>query len=71
MSWEIIVGLISLVSFIGVFWKLSSNLSSAIARLECSVNELTKAIDKSERKIETIEHTVSDHEVRISVLEEK
>ena len=73
MSWGVIEGLIKIAAFlatvIGCVWKLSgvlTRLGDAISNLSSSFSDFKK--DSKEAHNE-YEHTLGDHETRITVLE--
>ncbi len=69
MSWEIIVGIITLIgcgiSVGTLVWKLSS----AVNRLECAVNNLIDWTAHQSIKNKEFYGMLNDHEKRISILE--
>lgn len=69
MSWEIVVGIIALVGFLGTIsswvWKLAGTLTKLSDGLN-SLSDFKKNADKEHR---TIHETLDDHELRIHDLE--
>lgn len=80
MSWEIVVGIISLVGFVISIGTLLFKLSAVLTRLDVTVKDM-QAANAADRKVKELEHkkmfdelekhgsVLSDHETRIRVLE--
>ena len=71
MTWEIVVGLITLFTFVIMIGKVVSNNTAVITELRLSVDNLVKATGKQEKMQEKLYRTVGEHETRICILEEK
>lgn len=75
MTWEIFLGIVALVGFIGTIGLWIFKLSKILAVLETTVSSLTEAIKefKADSKAEHKEmhDKIEDHEVRIGILEKK
>lgn len=82
MTWEIVLGIIALVGFVGSIgvWvsKLSTTLATLSTTIELLVNTVKEFKANSHETHTTLfekigEHTtmLSDHEVRIKILENK
>ena len=75
MTWEIFLGIVALVGFIGTIGLWISKLSKILAVLETTVASLGEAIKefKANSKVEHKEFhdKIDDHEKRISILETK
>ena len=73
MTWEIVVGIIALVGFVGSIGGMIWKLAALIARLEAAVKALGEAVG-SLRGDNAAEHgamqaQITDHERRIGRLE--
>lgn len=82
MSWEIVVGIIALVGFIGTVGTWISKLSKTLGILENTIGILNKTIDEfktnsthtHEKLFDRItkgERTIENHEIRIKDLEKE
>lgn len=82
MTWEIVVGIIALVGFIGSIAAYVAKLSRTLAMLETTLqvlNTTLKEMKESSKtthrelfaKIDKHEETLSQHEGRLLVLEER
>ena len=71
MSWEIIVGIITLFGFIISIGKLISNNTKALTELQCSIDSLKKSLKRDENNLKVVEEKVDNHEIRITKLEVK
>lgn len=82
MTWEIVVGIIALVGFIGSIGVWVSKLSTTLATLSTTIELLVNTVkefksnshDTHTKLFEKIgEHSImlSDHETRIKILENK
>lgn len=82
MSWEIMVGIIALVGFIGTVGTWISKLSKTLGILENTIGILNRTIDEfktnssqtHEKMFDRItkdEMTIENHEVRIKDLEKE
>ncbi len=81
MTWEIVVGLIALVGFVGSIATWFSKLSKTLGVLESTIQTLNKTIDEFKRnshethrelfvKFGNHEKTLENHEGRIKSLED-
>ena len=80
MTWEIVVGIISLVGFVLSIGTLLFKLSAVLTRLDVTVKDMQSA-NATDRKIKEAEHKeffktlenhekkLADHEMRIHDLE--
>lgn len=71
MSWEIVVGIITLFGFIISIGKLISNNTKALTELQCSIDSLKKSLKRDENNLKVVEEKVDNHEIRITKLEVK
>ena len=71
MSWEIVVGIITLFGFIISIGKLISNNTKALTELQCSIDSLKKSLKRDEKNLKVVEEKVDNHEIRITKLEVK
>lgn len=75
MTWEIFLGIVALVSFIGTVGLWISKLSKVLAVLETTVGSLAEAIKefKANSKVEhkELHRRIDNHESRILILETK
>ena len=82
MSWEIVIGIIALVGFIGTVGTWISKLSRTLGILENTIGILNRTIDefktnsshtheKLSDRITKDEMTIENHEVRIKDLEKE
>ena len=71
MTWEIVVGIIALASFIITIGKIVSNNTKALTELQCTLGSLKETITKDEKELSNIDKKVNEHEVRIVQLEAK
>ena len=80
MTWEIALGIIALVGFIGTVGTWISKLSKTLGILENTIGILNRTIDEFKRSSHTTheklferltkdEKTIENHEVRIKDLE--
>lgn len=71
MTWEIFLGIVALTGFIISIGKIVSANTKALTKLEDSINRLDKTLENQGKNIDSLEHEVSEHETRISILEHK
>ena len=82
MTWEIVIGIIALVGFIGSIGVWVSKLSTTLATLSTTIELLVNTVkefksnshdthSKLFEKIGEHRNVLSDHETRIKILEEK
>lgn len=71
MSWEIILGFISLVGFIISIGKIVSNNTKALTEVKCSIDSLRDSFNEQKCNVEHMKDEVDDHEKRIIILEHK
>ena len=71
MSWEIVVGIITLFGFVVSIGKLISNNTKALTELQCSIDSLKKSLKRDENNLKVVEEKVDNHEIRITKLEVK
>lgn len=80
MTWEIVVGIIALVGFVGSIAAGASKLSKTLGILENTIGILNRTIDEFKRnshvtheklfeRLTKNEKTLENHEVRIKDLE--
>lgn len=71
MTWDIVVGIITLVTVGIAIGKLISNNTKTMTELKCSIDELTRSFSVQRENIHNAEKKIDDHEHRITVLESK
>lgn len=82
MTWEIVLGIIALVGFIGTVGTWISKLSKTLGILENTIGILNRTIDEFKKNSHTTheklferlnenEKTIENHEGRIKVLEDE
>ena len=71
MTWEIFLGIATLVSFIVTIGKIISNNTKAIVSLEMTCKQLGDKEKEQGNDIKELQGTTADHETRITVLEHK
>ena len=71
MTWEIVVGIITLVGGFGGIAKVVSNNTKAMTELKCGIIELNKRTDNQESDLDYVGSKVDDHEIRLIKLEGK
>lgn len=82
MTWEIVVGIITLIGVFATIAKGAASLSRSLASLEVVTDNLKQAVielkgdneknkDDNERSHSEFRITLNDHEKRIAVLEHK
>lgn len=69
MSWEIVVGIIALVGFLGTVSSWVWKLSGTLAKLSDGLNSLSDFKKNADREHRAIHETLDDHELRIHDLE--
>lgn len=71
MTWEIVVGISVLFGFIVAVVTPLVKLNTSITKLDCTMEEINKHLENSDKQ--TIENSrrIENHETRITVLEEK
>ena len=81
-EWEVVLVIIALVSFVKIFIDATKCWTKAITELNVTVNQLTKCVDEFKEsnkgthakifnKLDDHGVVLSEHDKRISVLEEK
>lgn len=71
MSWEIVVGIIALVGFLGTVSSWVWKLSGTLTRLGEGLNSLSDFKARAKEEHREIHETLDNHEVRIHDLEQK
>lgn len=70
MTWEIFVGIATLVSFVAIFVKLTRDLTVAVTGLKCAVDALGKRFDESQtvtvKRLDAHGKKIDEHDVRIT-----
>ena len=73
MSWEIFLGIVALVSFVGTIGLWISKLAKTLAVLETTISTLKEVIkefkESSSAVHQELQDKVNDHEKRIIILE--
>lgn len=71
MTWEITVGLFTLISAFIAVMNIVVKVNRTLTALESAVKQLTEHMEKQSQKNNNFYRQLSDHETRISILEEK
>ena len=71
MTWEITVGLFTLISAFIAVMNIVVKVNRTLTALESAVKRLTEYMEKQSTKNNNFYKQLSDHETRISILEEK
>lgn len=75
MSWEIVVGLITLVGFIATVSSWTSKLAKTLTVLNDAINQLRETVKEfkadSKEEHKAIMRRIDDHEERIRKLEQE
>lgn len=69
MTWEIVVGLITLVGAVITIATIISNNTRAMTEVKCSIDSLNDTVKSQALDLKSVQMTVQDHETRITVLE--
>lgn len=71
MTYEIVLGIITLTGFVVTIGKIVSANTKAMQKLEDSIIRLDTTLNKQDKDIHHLDDTVQNHETRISILEHK
>lgn len=71
VSWELVLGIITLVGFIISIAKIVSNNTKALTEVKCSIDSLRNSFNEQKDDFEHVKYEVNEHETRISILEHK
>lgn len=71
MSWEIVVGIIALVGFLGTVSSWVWKLAGTLTKLGDGLNSLSDFKTKADNEHKGIHETLDNHELRIHDLENK
>ena len=78
MTWEIVVGIFALVSFIITIISFSTKINKTVVENTCAINELKASIDylgrgteKNSASIEHCKEDISDLKTEITLLGER
>lgn len=71
MTWEIVVGIITIVGAVLSITKIVKNNTTAMTEVRCSVDELNRNLTSQNSKIEKLENGYEDHEKRLIMIESK
>ncbi|GEM_PF-4072866 len=69
MTWEILVGLITIIPAGIAVCTVVSNNTKAMTEVKCGLDELKNTLHEQKSELRAVEETISDHEVRITRLE--
>lgn len=69
MTWEILLGLMTLIPACIAVCTVVSNNTKAMTEIKCGLEELKNALCEQKSELRAVEETISDHEVRITRLE--
>ena len=71
MTWQIVVGIITLSGFVISICKIVSANTKPLTKLEDSITRLDATLTAQGKDLAEIDKTVQNHETRITVLEQK
>ena len=71
MTWEIVVGILTLIGGFGGIAKVVSNNTKAMTELKCGIIELKDKTEHQESDLDYVGSKVDDHEIRLIKLEGK
>lgn len=71
MTWEIVVGLITLCGCVISIGTIISNNTKALTEVRCSIDALNETVRTQGKDIHALSVTTANHETRITVLEKK
>lgn len=71
MSWEIVLGIIALVGFLGTVSSWVWKLSGTLTKLTDGLNSLSSFKANADKEHKEIHDTLDNHELRIHDLENK
>lgn len=69
MTWEIVIGLITLVGFFITVGKIVSANTRALTKLEDSISRLDATLSEQKKEVHALDDKIADHETRITILE--
>lgn len=69
MTWEIVIGLITLVGAVISIGTIISNNTKALTEVRCSIDALNDTVKTQGKDIHDLGVTAANHETRITVLE--
>lgn len=69
MTWEILVGLLTVLPACIAVCTVVSNNTKAMTEVKCGLDELKSTLREQKKDLRAVEETVSEHEVRIARLE--
>ena len=69
MTWEIVVGLITLLGAIATIGKIVAANTKALTKLEDSIASLDNTLIEQRNALDKLDDKLDDHETRITVLE--
>lgn len=71
MTWDIVVGIIALVSAVIAVGKIISNNTRTMTELKCSIDSLSQSFGTQRADLKDAQATLADHEARLIRLESK
>lgn len=69
MTWEIVLGLITLISAIITIGKIVSANTKALTRLEDSITRLDGTLAEQKDALKHVDEKLDNHETRITMIE--
>lgn len=69
MTWEIVLGLITLISAIITIGKIVSANTKALTRLEDSITRLDATLAEQKDALKHVDEKLDNHETRITMIE--
>ncbi len=71
LSWEIVAGLVTLLSAFISIMTVVVKVNGTLSRLDEAVRQLRKSLDEQKKQSESFARTLASHETRIAVLEDE
>ena len=68
-NWQVLVAVVALIGFLGIILKPLINLNTILTKLDMTIEDLKKQLDKNEKSHEDIYCKLDEHENRIDKLE--
>ena len=71
MTWDVFLGIVALTGFVISIGRIVSMNTKAMQKLEDSIVSLDETIREEKKDINELDETVQNHETRIQLLEHK
>lgn len=68
-NWQVLVAIVALIGFLGVIIKPLINLNTILTKLDMTIEDLKKQLEKNEKAHDDIYCRLDGHEKRIDQLE--